>query len=311
VSDEQRRLDLIQRYAEKLGESETNVAAFLGPQNSKIISRIGPLPKLDDYPIEPTSQPKPVEAKASPPASDGRGIVEIDLDRLQKMGCVRPDADSKTELAEQFQIIKRPLIQKALATGPEAIRNANSILVTSARPGEGKSFTSVNLAMSIASERDLSVLLIDGDLFHHALPTILGVEMEKGLVDVLLDETIDVSDAVLRTNIPNLALLPAGRKHPQSTELYASQRMGRVMRQLASRYSNRIIVLDSPPALASTETSALASHSGQIVMVVEQNRTGWRLVEQSLARLGEHQEVNFILNKVDSLWDESYAAAYH
>jgi receptor protein-tyrosine kinase len=319
VSDEPRKLDLIQRYAQRLGQAETNVGEFLAPAGGEILARVGSPTGPETVPfvvVAPPSraphgsgrQPQP----AGPPTSRDQGPrVEIDLDRLARMGFVLPDGGTKTQLVEQLQIVKRPLIHKAMATGRGAVRNGNSVMVTSAKPNEGKSFLAVNLALSIASERDLSVMLLDGDLYHQSLPSMLGVQGNRGLVDVLLDESLDIADVLMRTNIPNLTILPAGRKHARVNELLTSQRMSRLMREIGARYSNRIIIIDSPPVLASTEASVLASQVGQIVMVVEQNRTGWRLVERSLARLTDCSDISFVLNKVEPIWDENFGASYH
>jgi protein-tyrosine kinase len=318
VSDDPRKLDLIQRYAQRLGEAETNVAEFLAPANSEILARAGSQSGLEAAAIASITPTQRVmqaairqpQSAAPPKSRDRGGRIEIDLDRLARKGWIVPDAGTKTQLVEQFQIIKRPLIQKAIATGRAAIRNGNSIMVTSAKPDEGKSFVALNLAMSIASERDLSVMLIDADLYNQSLPSMLGVKIERGLVDVLLDESLDIADVLVRTSIPNLTMLPAGRKHAHGNELLSSQRMGRLMREVGSRYSNRIIIIDSPPVLASTEAGVLASQVGQIVMVVEQNRTGWRLVERSLARLTDCPDISFVLNKVEPMWDENFGDSY-
>lgn len=318
MSDEPRKLDLIQRYAQRLGEAETNVAEFLAPANAEPVARSGSKPGLDTAVVVPVAQAQRAppgagrqqQSPAPPKSREGSARIEIDLDRLARMGFIVPEGETMTQLVEQLQIIKRPLIQKAMATGRGAVRNGNSVMVTSAKQNEGKSFVALNLAMSIASERDLSVMLLDADLYNQSVPSMLGVKIERGLVDVLLDETLDIADVLMRTNIPNLTILPAGRKHAHINELLSSQRMSRLMREVASRYSNRIIIVDSPPVLASTEAGILASQVGQIVMVVEQNKTGWRLVERSLARLTDCPDISFVLNKVEPMWDENFGASY-
>jgi Mrp family chromosome partitioning ATPase len=153
-------------------------------------------------------------------------------------------------------------------------------------------------------------MLVDGDLYRQSLPEMLGVQVDRGLTDLLIDDALDVADVLLRTNIPNLTLLPAGRRRPHSTELLSSHRMAALMAELVSRYPDRIILIDSPPVLACTETGVLASHVGQTVMVVEQNRTGWRLVEKSLAQLSDCREISFVLNKVEPLWERDFGAYY-
>ncbi len=165
MTDEARRLDLIQRYAQKLGEAESNVAALLAPANVESVARPVPSPVLDAPSTIAASPPQWVNPVISPRVQPSAGAkrahdrgprTKVDLDRLERLGCIVPGGNKKTQLVEQFQIIKRPLIQKALAAGRESVRNGNSVMVTSAKPGEGKSFVALNLAKSITSERDLS-----------------------------------------------------------------------------------------------------------------------------------------------------------
>ena len=147
--------------------------------------------------------------------------VEIDLDRLRMEGFVTPDAE-RTRVAEEFRIIKRPLLLKAFSRDKNVVKNGHLVMVTSAKPGEGKTFTAVNLAMSIASERDLTVFLVDADVSHPSVPRIFDLSARKGLVDILDDKNFDMSDALIRTNLDNFSILPAGKVHPNSTELLAS-----------------------------------------------------------------------------------------
>jgi exopolysaccharide/PEP-CTERM locus tyrosine autokinase len=294
MPDEPHRLDLIQRYAEQLDIADIKIGGVEAASDAALPLHPQLLGIVD---------PPPISASAA-------HRITIDLDRLERLGCIRSEGGKKTELVEQFQIIKRPLIQKALATGGGAIRNGNAIMVTSAKPGEGKSFVAINLALSIASEHDLHVMLLDGDFFHQSLPAMLGVTVERGLVDLLLDERLDIGDVLLSTNVDKLTILPAGRGRSHSTELLSSQRMRLLMQEAVSRYTDRLIIIDSPPVLASTETGVLASLVGQIVMVVEQNRTGSRLVERSLAKLRDCAELSFVLNKVEPLWEENFAGSY-
>lgn len=288
------------------------------------VSTPPPGPGLGPAPIAVQAVKPPAPAATAPPAAAAKPAAHeegarvstrhtsyIDFKRLERMGYIVPDADKKTLLSEEFRIIKRPLIRKAFSTGAEKIRNGNIILVTSSRPDEGKTFTAINLALSMASERDLYVMLVDTDVYTQSIVGALGVNPEKGLVDLLVDETLDLSDVLIRTNIPNLTIVPAGAKHPHATELLSSQRMVRLTQDLASRYPDRIIVIDSPPILASTEPGVLASHVGQVVMVVEHNRTGWRLVERSLTHVHSCPEISFVLNKVeDFFWAEKFGAYY-
>ena len=170
-------------------------------------------------------------------------------------------------------------------------------MVTSAYSGEGKSFCAINLAMSIAAERDTYVLLVDADVAKPSIPSELQIQTSAGLMDCLVDPHLDVGEVVLPTNVDRLSVLPAGRRHEQATELLASAAMGTLVDHLSSRYDDRIIIFDSPPMLMTTEARVLASYMGQIVMVVEAGRTPRDAVSDALAALGSPQMVGMVLNK--------------
>jgi receptor protein-tyrosine kinase len=173
------------------------------------------------------------------------------------------------------------------------------MMVTSAKPGEGKTFTAINLAMSIASERDLHVLLVDADVQRPSIFQVLGLPPQKGLLDVLSDSSMTPADVLIRTNIRNLSLMAAGTPSLATTELLASQKMVTLMQDIATRYRDRIIIFDAPPVLASSEPSVLAIHVGQILLVVEAGKTGRGAVEQALTHISACPNISIIFNKVD------------
>lgn len=210
--------------------------------------------------------------------------VRIDLMRLASMGMVTPD-QPRSAIAEEFRVIKRPLLRNATATGPAALHNSNVIMVTSSLPGEGKTFSAINLAMSMAMELDFSVLLVDADVSRPSVLKQLGLPREPGLMDVLAGEVSDLSEVLLRTNIEKLAILPAGIPHQRATELLASESMKRLLEQMASRYQDRIIIFDSPPLLVTTEARVLAASMGQVVVVVEAERTTHAAVRSAVATI--------------------------
>lgn len=225
----------------------------------------------------------------------------VDIATLRLNGMITPGVAS-TPVSEQFRIIKRPLLLKAFPEDRgERAKNANLIMVTSARPGEGKTFTAVNLALSIALERDVKVLLIDADVHRPMAMEVLGVEATIGLTELLTDPTVELSDVLLRaSNVPNLTLLPSGKRDTHATELFASQRMERLIDDIASRYADRIVIIDTPPVLASSEPSVLSLRVGQIVMVVEAERTSRRAVDRSIELISACPNINLILNKSKS-----------
>ena len=221
--------------------------------------------------------------------------VTIDLDRMARMGYLAPDL-VRSDLAMEFRHIKRPLLRN-VAAGAQGQRRESLIMITSAMPNEGKTFCAINLAMSMAMEVDTSVLLIDADVVRPAVLDRLGLPPERGLLDVLAGEKLDVADVMLRTNVPKLSLLPAGTRSAVATELLASAAMGKLLEDLASRYPDRVIILDAPPLLLTTESRALASRVGQVVVVVDSSRTTTSKVQQAFAAIEGCSNVMSILNK--------------
>ena len=222
--------------------------------------------------------------------------VEIDLEHLKELGFVTPDVPH-SQIADEFRVLKRPILRNAQGRSDTRIRNGNLVLVTSALQGEGKTFTAVNLAISMAMEFDNTVLLVDGDVAHPALPGLLGLPQSPGLLDLLIRDDLDVGDALLQTNIEKLTVLPAGSRHRRATELLASEKMAILLRDLASRFPDRIIIFDSPPLLATTEARVISTHMGQIIMVVAADATSQHAVNQALATIENCEIVLMMLNK--------------
>jgi len=232
--------------------------------------------------------------------------VTLDLERLAGLGLVTQEG-GRTAVAEDFRAIKRPLLRTArAATNP----NSNLIVVTSALPGEGKTYCAVNLAMSIAMEMDSTVLLVDADVARPSVLKVLGLPPGPGLMDVLLGEQADLSDVILKTNIRTLSVVPAGRADKHATELLASRSMSRLLADIAGRYADRIVIFDSPPLLLTTEASVLAAHMGQVVMVVEAEHTTQHAVKDALQRIQHCPNVNLIYNKSRATADAKYYGYY-
>jgi len=222
--------------------------------------------------------------------------VDIDLAGLAAMGYVTPDTP-RTQIADEFRIIKRPLLTNLHGKSAAPVERANLIMVTSSLPGEGKTFVAVNLAISMAMELDKTVLLVDADVSRPAVLARLGLAPSPGLLDVLADSSIELGDVLLRTNIEKLSILPAGAPRGSATELLASDSMKRLIEELATRYSDRILVFDAPPLLPSTESRVLATHMGQVIVVVEAQQTSQKAVTQALTTLESCPVVMPLLNK--------------
>ncbi|MGW8389860.1 XrtA-associated tyrosine autokinase [Pseudoduganella sp. HUAS MS19] len=251
-------------------------------------------------PAAPVAAPVvPTLATLQPQGEHGRRTthtVELDLMRMHESGLVTA-AGGRTSLVEDFRIIKRPLIKRAFAARKPGENPGNLIMITSSLPGEGKTFCAINLAMSIAMELDHTVLLVDADVARPSVLRTLGLPAQRGLMDILLDDSVDMADVMLRTNVNTLSILPAGTSSPRATELLASHMMKNLVNEIANRYPDRIVIFDSPPLLLTSESHVLASNMGQIVMVVESERTTQHAVKESLRQLEGLSNVNLIYNK--------------
>ena len=235
--------------------------------------------------------------------------VEINLDVLTASGYIRPDAP-RSRLSDEFRVIKRPLIDNAMGKGAAPIKNGNLIMVTSALPGEGKTFTAANLAISIAMELDNTVMLVDADVARPALLGRMGLDPAKGLLDVLVDDSSSLSQVLLRTNIEKLTILPSGTAHPRATELLASDAMVRLLDDMSRRYPDRIIIFDSPPLLVTTEARALASRMGQVVVVVKSEGATHSDVKHALAAIEGCPIRLMLLNQARNVTRDEYGYGY-
>ena len=255
--------------------------------------------------------PMPVAVPAQAPApKSSTHRVELDLARMRDLSMVTA-AGGRTRLLEDFRIIKRPLLQRAFGEKSAKGKPNNLIMVTSSLPGEGKTYTAINLAMSIAMELDHTVLLIDADVARPSVLRTLGLPPQRGLMDILVDDKIDMADVMLRTNVDTLAILPAGTSTPRATELLASSSMTMLVTEIANRYPDRVVIFDSPPLLLTSESRVLASHMGQIVMVIEAQTTTQYAVKEALQQLSGCPNVNLIYNKTRDIPGIEETYDYH
>jgi exopolysaccharide/PEP-CTERM locus tyrosine autokinase len=238
-----------------------------------------------------------------------QGHVEIDLARLSANGYITPHAP-RSRLAEEFRVIKRPLLTNARGKSAAPVANANRIMVTSALAGEGKTYVSLNLAMSLASEFDTNVLLVDADASRPAVLDRLGLPPAKGLLDLLVDPTLPVESVLLGTNVERLSILPAGTQQTHATELLASEGMSRLVERLAWGDPGRIVLFDTPPLLAASESRVLAAHMGQVIMVIAADDTPQGSVTDALASVENCPVVVTLLNKTSPSGVGNYYGSY-
>jgi len=222
--------------------------------------------------------------------------LKFSLETLSASGIVSPD-EHAPYLSDEFRRIKRPLLNNAFGSSSKLVPNGNIIMITSSLPGEGKSFTSVNLALSIALEKDYTVLLVDADMAMTKLTRMFALEKRPGLTDKLQYPVLELNKIIIKTNFPGLSILPAGKKSTLATELLASNVMKMLLNEIGNQYKNRIIIFDSPPLLVTPESAVLAENMGQIVLVVESNKTPQSAVMESISLLNKDKAISLILNK--------------
>jgi exopolysaccharide/PEP-CTERM locus tyrosine autokinase len=295
-------VSIIEKAAGRLDRNKADKAPALEPRQ--------PESTFDAVEAAVAAMPEPVMEAQHRQAKPARQ-VSINLEQLHRLGMVTPEGE-RTPVSEEFRIIKRPLIKAAFNRGLDGSkRHANLIMVTSSLPGEGKTFCAINLAMSIAMEMDHTVLLVDADVARPSVPRYLGIDAEVGLMDVLTNDKLDLSDVMLRTNVDTLRLLPAGQAHRNATELLASLAMSNLLDEIARRYPDRIVIFDSPPLLLTSEARALAGQMGQIVMVVEAETTTQHAVKDALRQLGSDDNVSLIYNKAHAFGGNNYGYGYN
>ena len=229
-------------------------------------------------------------------ADASKPLKRISLDRtaLRAEGYLAEE-NRERHFADHFRRIKRPLIDKALSPGGAG--DSRVVMITSSLPGEGKTFSSINLALSISLERDVSVLLVDCDVAKRHVSDILGLGKDLGLLDALADDTLDVGSLVVETSVQGFSILPAGRRAETMAELLSSNRMKQIMGELCRADPRRIVLLDSPPLLITNEGRALLKFAGQVVLVLRAGHTPRHTVQDAVSLIGAQQAGGIILNE--------------
>jgi len=233
------------------------------------------------------------------------------LDRLLDADMLVPGSKLSREVHDDYRRIKRPLISNACGRDRSMAEYGNLILVTSSVPGEGKSYTSVNLALTISQEMDITVLLVDCDVAKQGVSRMLGLEKKCGVADVLESGELSIGDVLLQTDIPCLRVVPAGKQNDNFAEMLGSNRMLELVNEVASRYSDRIIIFDGPPLLSTPQAQILAGLVGQIVFVVEAGKTPQSMVDAALEMIPQDQAVGLVLNKVAGETDSANYYGYY
>lgn len=223
-------------------------------------------------------------------------FFQLNLAELEAKGFVSNSTNRKL-INEEFRAIKRKVLDNAFGPLSNSLNNSNIIMITSSRPGEGKTFTAVNLALSIALEKDKTVLLVDADVLKPNVMRTLGLKSEEGLMEYLLGEKSDISEIMNNTNVPNLRIIPAGKSHHLSTELLASEKMSQAVEEFANRYPDRVVIIDTPPLLGINETAILANLAGQAIIVTEENKSKLMDIQRAVNHLNPEMAIGFVVNK--------------
>ncbi|MAI63392.1 MAG: exopolysaccharide biosynthesis protein [Alteromonas sp.] len=235
----------------------------------------------------------------------------IDQARLSSQGMVSVTGE-RTLINEEFREIKRKLISNGFGQLSKTLKNSNIIMVSSARPSEGKTFTAVNLALSIAAEQDKTVLLVDADVLKPNVLKTLGVDERQGLMEFLTGEISSISEVLYHTNIDKLKIIPSGKTHRLSTELLASKKMHDTIDEFANRYPDRVVIIDTPPIIGIAESAVLANFAGQALVVVEENKSKINDIKEAVNRLNPEMAIGFVVNKsINSQQSNAGYYGYH
>jgi Mrp family chromosome partitioning ATPase len=262
---------------------------------------VPPVPPGLRRPAAPAPQPQgtPAPAQKAAPAHPAPQAVAfcgpraaIDRDHLRDGGLIVPE-DPVTGLLEEFRIVKRELLADARADESALSRR---ILVCSPHPGEGKTYCATNLAIALAAERGIEVLLVDADVVKPSVTARLGIEAEQGLMDALADPSILPESLVIRTDIEGLFVLPAGTASARDAEWLASTRTAEVLDRLTAGSGERIVIFDTPPALAASPAAELAQHVGQALLVVRADETSRAALEDAQQLLSACGDIKLLLN---------------
>ncbi len=283
--------DAVKRLEKKKGSQKA-------PAEHKIDDTLAEVVLQDAEDTGEYQMPAEFDAEAKGVESTGRHrIVQVNSDALRAAGFLAPE-DEERQLVDQYRNIKRPLLAHAFGKQATRIPDGHLVLISSALAGEGKSFTCINLALSLAHERDHSVLLVDADVAKPHISRLFGAADEPGLLDLLDgDRRVDHRNFILPTSVPGLSLLPAGKARQYATELLASNRMEELMRALGEEDPQRIVVFDSPPVLLTSEARVLTRLVGQVVLVVHAGMTPQQAVLEAVDSIEEGKAVNLILNQ--------------
>ncbi|HXW69524.1 MAG TPA: polysaccharide biosynthesis tyrosine autokinase [Dissulfurispiraceae bacterium] len=221
----------------------------------------------------------------------GEGAEIVDLAKVNKhITCI---TDPHCPAAEEYKRIRTGILK---STSKNFL---NTIMFTSSQMGEGKTVTSLNLAVTMAKDIDHTVLLVDADLRSPSVHSYLGLSPKKGLSDYL-SGTARLSEVIFRTGIGKLAVLPAGEPPDNPSELLSSEKMRVLITELKHRYKDRYVLFDTPPLLAAAEPLSMARYVDGIVFVIQAARTSPKIAARAVSLMKDFTVFGIVLNNVPS-----------
>ena len=282
-------MSTIEKALQKQREKNQQGSAEQAPEDVRAAADTAPQAQTE-------TQATPEQAAAVPANGNSKAPITIDQQELKAKGLIT-DSTERQKIKDEFRYIKRKLLNNAFGQGAQNLENGNLVMVSSGNPNEGKTFVSINLALSIALEQDKTVLLIDADVIRPSISTELNISPRKGLVEYLLGEVSNVSEVIYNTSISNLKIIPAGEPHHLTSELLTSDKMRQLTQELANRYSDRMVIFDSPPLIEVNESQVLANLMGQALVVVEESHSKISDIQKAVDSLNEDLAIGFVINK--------------
>ena len=282
----------------------------------KALARLHENRERSPHVAAPLAATAPVAALAAPAPAPASAMtihphaeLQLPRSRMRDLGMLPPE-DHERLIGEQYRKVKRPLIARTMELNAQPGSCARALMVTSALPGDGKTFTSLNLALSLALERDFTVLLVDGDVAKRDLTAVLGAQGQPGLLDLIADGERTIDSCTFRTDQPGLMFMPAGAPRATAPELLGSARTRAIVEQTLQQYPSVMILFDSPPVLLTSEAPALRTAVGQVIMVVHAGVSLKQSVSDALQVLGTTRPVSLLLNQAAPRIGQGYGYGY-
>lgn len=278
---------------------------------SKSAARSMPISKLTGGTLDQEADQDFEPAFARHPSfNDKLPFLQLDQQKMEQLGLLPPD-EHAMRLREEYRRIKWPLIDVALNRSSNDVENPNLIMVTSSIPGEGKTFCAVNLALSMARQKQCTVLLIDCDVAKPKISRLLGIDEKPGISELLDDPGLSLTDVMLRTSNERLFVVPAGVGNQDAPELMSGARMRAFAKELAQLPRGHIVILDTAPVLANNEAQVLSRLVGQVAFVVRADSTPRAAVREAISLINKQAALGVILNQTTTAFGSKYYGDYY